>query len=384
MKTQAGHPRGVPGLALIRPGEYLPILDGWRGIAIGLVLLFHAVWTTTLGRSGPPTLAIAWADRLGTLGVLIFFSISGYLITGKLVAEAQTHGTFSGRNFYIKRIFRILPPAFAYLLVLVVLDRLHLITLVRGDWGAPFFFANYVVRSSFLTTHFWSLSVEEHFYVLWPVCLLLAGWRRSLWIGCGLIVAVGIYRAWALQHTIHQADILRHTEMRMDYIMMGCVVALAVGFYPWAGRALQRLGSPLWLLLLVCLLAAATVKLPVDARSFQAACITLIVCASAHSTSRVVGLLLGNPVIRYVGKISYSLYIWQQVVFFFDLNRYKSTGLLPLKFLIVALLALGSYYGIERPFIRLGRRFLQRRRPQEFPASPQTSPGSDLPAHTQG
>jgi peptidoglycan/LPS O-acetylase OafA/YrhL len=383
LKTQAGHPRGVPGLALIRPGEYLPLLDGWRGVAICMVLLFHAVWTTTLDMSGAPNLAIECADRLGTLGVLIFFSISGYLITGKLVSEAQTHGTFSGRNFYVKRIFRILPPAFAYLLVLVVLDKLHLITLVHGDWGAVFFYANYV-RTSFVTSHFWSLSVEEHFYLLWPICLLLAGWRRSLWVGCAVIVAVGVYRPWALPHVINPADALRQTEMRMDYIMMGCVVALAVGFYPWAGRALQRLGSPLWLLLVGCLLAALTVHLPIDARSFQAACITLIVCASAHSTSRVVGFLLGNPVIRYVGKISYSLYIWQQVVFFCDLKRYTSPGLLPLKFVIVALLALGSYYGIERPFIRLGRRFLQRPRPRASLVPPQTSPGSDLPAQVQG
>ncbi len=383
MKPKISHNHGIPGLAFIRPGEYLPLLDGWRGIAIGLVLVFHAILTTFPTTAAAPGRAVDLVDRLGTLGVLIFFAISGYLITGKLVAEAQTQGRFSARNFYVKRIFRILPPAFAYLFTLVVLQRAHLVALVPGDWGAAFFYANYV-RSSFLTSHFWSLSVEEHFYVLWPLCLLLAGWRRSLWIGCGVILAVGVYRPWVLRHSFNHSDVLRQTELRMDYIMMGCVLALAVGFYPWAGRLLQRLSSPLWLFLLVCLLGLSTVNLSMDPRSFQAACITLLVCASAHSTSRTVGFLLGNSAIRYLGRISYSLYIWQQLVFFFglDLGRYRSPSLLPLKLLFVGLLAVASYYCIERPFIRLGRRYLWKPRSHEL-AEPPTSPGPGLPVHLQ-
>ncbi len=382
MKPEVHQDRGVPGLALLAPGEYLPILDGWRGVAIGLVLLFHAEWTTTLSTAGAAGRLIEIIDRAGTLGVLVFFAISGYLITGKLVAEAQTLGSFSVRNFYIKRVFRILPPVLAYLLVLVVLQSVHFLKLAPGDWGSALFVSNYV-SPSFFTSHFWSLSVEEHFYVLWPVCLLLAGWRRSLWIGCGVIVAVGLWRPWVLHHTALPADALRRTDIRMDYIMMGCVVALAVGFYPWAGRTLQRLSSPLGLGLLLVLLGLTGLHLPVDPRSLQAACITLLVCASAHSTSGVVGRVLGNPALRYVGRVSYSLYIWQQVVFFSGAGRYKSPELLPLKFGIAALLALGSYYWIERPCIRLGRRYLRRPRVREAPAL-QSSPGSDLPAHTQG
>jgi peptidoglycan/LPS O-acetylase OafA/YrhL len=240
-----------------RGGEYLPILDGWRAAAILLVLLYHGLLHTDIaGRTylaGPAYLI----GRMGALGVLVFFCISGYQITAKLLSESEVSGAFSIHAFYIKRIFRILPLVAAYLIVLVILSAAGVIKLATGDWSAPLFLRNYW-PGSWYTAHFWSLSVEEHFYLFWPVCILVSGWRRAMWIGLFIIAIVGVGRPWELQHVMNQARALQHTEMRLDYIMMGCVAALAMNFHPIVARRARALGSPLGLTALFLALVFST------------------------------------------------------------------------------------------------------------------------------
>jgi peptidoglycan/LPS O-acetylase OafA/YrhL len=214
-------------------GRYIPILDGWRAVAIILVLMFHGLLHVNPNGNGHLQKLIDLSGRTGALGVLVFFCISGYLITQRLVAESRGTGIFSARNFYIKRVFRILPPLALYLLCIGALALLGVIHLVPRDWSAVCFLANYL-QGSWHTTHFWSLSVEEHFYLFWPFCILLFGWRRAMWIGVALVVAVAVWRPWELHHHFgaERSAYLQHTDMRLDYIMMGSVLALALQFYP--------------------------------------------------------------------------------------------------------------------------------------------------------
>ncbi len=346
-------------------GQYIPILDGWRAVAILLVLLFHGLLNSDL--SGSPRLdALSrYAGKSGTLGVLIFFCISGYLITQKLRSESRARGTFSARDFYIKRVFRILPPLAVYLLVLVALFAAGVITLRRGDWAAPIFLTNYITwSSSWYTTHFWSLSVEEHFYLFWPACAILAGWRRALGVGVLVIAVVGIWRPWELHHILDpvlRARALQRTDMRLDYIMMGCVVALAIEFYPWTAGMLRRLGGTLGLGLLLLALIVSTRPAWLDLRSFQAAILTLMVCGSSVRNARLPSLLLANPVALYIGRLSYSLYIWQQIILSPSNHALiRSPQALPIKYALVFGVASLSYYLVERPSIALGRDLLQR------------------------
>lgn len=342
---------------------YIPILDGWRAVAILLVLLFHGFNNTdTVGDRYLAPLA-QLSGRLGALGVLIFFCISGYLITQKLLSETDTYGSFSVHNFYVKRFFRIIPPLACYLTVIVVLSAFGLIALQKGDWAALFFFTNYVPHSWY-TAHFWSLSVEEHFYLFWPFCVLLAGWRRAMWIGVLVIVVVGIWRPYHLSHLATptaQAFALGHTDMRMDYIMLGCVTALAIYFSPAAARGLKLLGSPLALVALTAVLFLTTRHLPFDVRSIQAILLTLMVCGSSNANSPLLLRVLANPVMLFIGRISYSLYIWQEIFLGPSVNAMLHSPLaLPFKFILSFGVATASYYLVEKRFISFGRRFLKK------------------------
>lgn len=192
------HPDRIDGSAQLVPGAnksgYIAALDGWRGIAISLVLVYHSLLHANLSGYPKLTRLAGLLDHLGPFGVLIFFMISGYLITGRLIADHKKTGRLSLRQFYYKRVFRILPLAYLYLLVIGLAGAFHLISLKKGDWASVVFLTNYFTDRSWYTGHFWSLSIEEHFYLLWPPSSrCLAGVRRhGLVLGSSLQWAYGV------------------------------------------------------------------------------------------------------------------------------------------------------------------------------------------------
>src|ERR1700737_1886195 len=151
------------------PG-YLPTLDGWRAIAIFSVMLSH----DRLHHFGP--LSTQGFQDPGALGVDIFFAISGILICSRLLTEEHSQGFISRRNFYVRRAFRILPPAAVFLAMLLLLKvTVHFPVALPEVLASLFFVRNYA--STFLhfqtiypfyTSHFWSLAIEENFYLLLP------------------------------------------------------------------------------------------------------------------------------------------------------------------------------------------------------------------------
>ena len=169
----------------LRPNEhsraYLHSLDGWRAIAVGAVMLDHA-------QPFGPRFVQHHLQNNGAEGVWLFFAISGLLICSRMIAEESTYGRVSLRNFYIRRAFRILPAALLYLLVIALLGSLNVLPFDLPSWlGAVFFYRNYwhyffgANAGSWFTGHFWSLSVEEQFYLLWPAALLLLGKRKAVY-----------------------------------------------------------------------------------------------------------------------------------------------------------------------------------------------------------
>jgi peptidoglycan/LPS O-acetylase OafA/YrhL len=357
-------------------GAYIPALDGWRAVAIVLVMLFHGLHNSDL--TGRIAKVGALAARLGALGVLVFFVISGYLITNRLFVESLGSGRVSLRAFFTKRAFRILPPMFAVLLVTAALGLAHVIQLVPRDWLAAVFLTDYWPGSWF-TNHFWSLSVEEHFYLVWPIIIVAAGWKRSLWIGVGLIAIVGLWRAYLLAHiALPQADpeyahvkglILGRTDTRLDYIMFGCVFALAIVYYPVMLRVLQLAGTGFGQLVLLVLLFATTRNAPVDTRTLQAAIIGLLVCGSANQSSFFSKHILGSRVMVFLGKISYSLYLWQELFLTrSDVEWLRQPAALLLKYAVAIGVACLSFHFLERPLIRKGRSIIDGWKQREIVA----------------
>jgi peptidoglycan/LPS O-acetylase OafA/YrhL len=184
------------------PSHYIPGLDGLRAIAIAAVLLGHGFvqWDQLeiLSR-GEYTIAVL-AGKLGTAGVKLFFAISGFLLTSRLVrelSEGEPRGVL--RAFYIRRLFRIIPPLIPYLVTIAIGGLLGLLPVRMSEIAAAALFAaNYIRGKSWFTVHFWSLSVEEHFYLFWAPLLIFAGFRRSKLFAVGVIVLTSIVRPLVL------------------------------------------------------------------------------------------------------------------------------------------------------------------------------------------
>src|SRR5947209_3439497 len=144
----------------------IPSLDGLRAISITLVMLSHLLkWKH---------ISVAVLGAYGSLGVFIFFVLSGYLITNLLLREYQRTSTISLRDFYLRRAFRIFPAAFVFLVVVIVLYR-HQMTWFHVA-AAVLYVANMDITRPWIFGHLWSLSIEEQFYLLWPFAL--KSWYR--------------------------------------------------------------------------------------------------------------------------------------------------------------------------------------------------------------
>jgi peptidoglycan/LPS O-acetylase OafA/YrhL len=198
----------------------IPTLDGWRGIAILLVLITHlqaGLWGHVYGGH-------RWLD-LGQHGVTIFFVLSGYIITAKLLDNEE----ISLKRFYLRRFFRLMPCAWLYLISVAAIAKIIHVPIIGPDaWSSIFFFRNYLPTADNYTTvctaHFWTLSLEEQFYLVWPFVLLYAGRKRSLHIAISGAAACAILR---LSHWVYYSQTSGfHTEVRADALLIGCALAM--------------------------------------------------------------------------------------------------------------------------------------------------------------
>ena len=152
--------------------RHFPQLDGLRGASIALVLIGHLDYATPVPQM---------RESLSGLGVLLFFVLSGFLITGLLCQEEREHGRISIANFYINRILRIFPAYYFFLLAVTILMACRLITDV--PWytvGVCALYLRNIFGRGDSLTHIWSLSLEEQFYAIWPWTVARVGSRRLL------------------------------------------------------------------------------------------------------------------------------------------------------------------------------------------------------------
>ena len=290
--------------------EFRPDIEGLRGIAILLVLLFHA--------------GLPWAPG-GFVGVDVFFVISGFLITGKLLRESQQPGGLNITKFYAWRIRRLLPAALVAVAVITLVGLLLAAPLDRSDLaadgaasalslanmrfiGSVDYFAATSSPSPFL--HFWSLSVEEQFYLVWPALILLLTWRGG---GSRRLIAallIGVVASFALSLWLTDAS-----PARAFYLLPTRVWQLGVGgllaLIGLVGTS-QRAGGIAWagLAAIVVSGVALTADLPYPglAALIPTAGAVALLYGGAASGGPV--RLLTTAPLRFLGKISYSLYLW--------------------------------------------------------------------------
>src|SRR5215471_14081758 len=145
----------------------IPSLDGLRAVSIGMVLLGHLDGVRDFPR------ALYHLTHFANFGVRVFFVISGYLITHLVLKEQSKTGRIDLAEFYRRRAFRILPPAYLYMVVVIVAYG-HLFSWQNIVTGFAYLTSYFISTTPWPLGHLWSLSVEEQFYLLWPLALAIA------------------------------------------------------------------------------------------------------------------------------------------------------------------------------------------------------------------
>jgi len=351
---------------IITRTNYLPTLDGWRAVAILGVMICHSCDALFHADGTYPNAFLHALTRHGALGVDIFFGISGFLICSRLLAEHRQSDTISLKRFYIRRFFRILPPYLTYLGGLALLATIGLVSISpQAWWGCLLFYRNYVpdsVGGTCYTGHFWSLAVEEHFYLLWPGLLVFAGIPKARRLVVVLAGAIAAWRVWEfrhqlLAHLVPGISFFPRTDIRLDGLLWGCWMALMLHDPIWRARFSRWLSPGVWLGLAVAYIACVRIQPPL-AMMWQSILIPVLLAGTVLHPNAAAGRIMEVSILRWVGRISYSLYLWNSLFFAgMDNPRPLPLGVfqqLPWSILTVFAFASLSYYLIEQPLIRLG------------------------------
>ena len=374
---------------------YIPSLDGIRALSVLAVIVYHA---NKLWLPG------------GFLGVEVFFVISGYLITLLLLAESEKSGTVSLKQFWLRRARRLLPALWTVVLGVVVFAAIFqrdILGTLRGDVVAALFYGfNWFqiwVGTSYFTSfefvplrHLWSLAVEEQFYLIWPIVMLIVakfGKRRLPIVSAvffGLAVALTVYMGVVyktgtistIADTPEQfTSLFGQSVSRVDYLFLGTFTrssglllgaALAIWWRPWLLQSSRAGASKIFDVIgVIGLVALAlmmwrfnTVIEGTDAGTvgydllFRGGFLLTdvasvgVIAAAVHPGSRFFARSLSNPVLVWLGRRSYGFYLFHWPVFQFY-RRFAGQGLTPYEFVVLVLLALAltelSYRYIETP-----------------------------------
>jgi len=314
----------------------IPSLDGLRAIAISLVVMGH--WVESSYHS---QIAGAYAS----LGRRVFFVLSGYLITMLLMKQYGKTSTIKLRDFYVRRAYRILPGAMVFMLPVFVIFWHEL------KWyhaaAAVLYVVNFDFHHPWFLGHLWSVSVQEQFYFTWP-CVIKKWYRHRVKILAGVIAFAPLYRVACHFLQLHgRAD--ETFPAVADILAIGCLLALF-------GSRLPKIRAG-WALLMIFPVVLVPVYMG-ELRFHVTALLLFVLWPLMHLS--IAGLLLhvvqrpywilnAKPV-AWLGKISYSLYLWQQVFVYGERERPWYSVLLALA------MATASYYLVEQPMLRLRER----------------------------
>lgn len=343
----------------------IPSLDGLRAISIAIVLLAHVAETKNL-RFEPYSHALY---SFGSFGVKVFFVISGFLITTLLLNEERKRGSISLGMFYFRRTFRIWPVAYTFILVVALMGVWGLVTIPNHNLVyALTFTMNHVRHGTWATGHLWSLAVEEQFYLVWPLVFLCTGFRTR-WMSClSIVIAAPILRITTLLFAPKIYNTMQASLLYVgDAIAIGCLLALFSGQLRQSARA-NRFFTSRWFFVvpLFAIAMYSTLETHLWPKFHFAIGNTISLFCIAATVWRVISWqdwttrILNSRVFVFVGVLSYSLYVWQQI--FLDESGKLWINRFPQNIVLAFATATISYYAVEQPFLRLRERISARQR----------------------
>jgi len=362
--------------------KHVPELDGLRGIAILTVLIHHQL--TPISLSG------------GFLGVDLFFVLSGFLITSLLLGEFARAASISLKNFYMRRLLRLGPALAIYLLAsLLVTYRTQTIELTRQlklIAFAVFYSTNWRMAFGWdatldPTAIIWSLSIEEQFYLGWPLvlfaCLAFKVRPRIIAAGLALIIlAVVINRNLLFDGGANLTRLYYGSDTRADALLVGCLFGLlhSKNITLRTNNWVKALGlfSAAALALLIKTTEFSDVWLYRGGFTGVALLSGAVIFAAANLRVPVLSVVLKFAPLRWFGQISYGLYLWHWLVVrnasLSSLGRWEGTAKLGLAIGIAAT----SFYFIEKPINQLKSKFAAR--PSNSHSTPNEIPSESAPS----
>ncbi|WP_353959508.1 acyltransferase family protein [Mucilaginibacter flavus] len=344
--------------------SYIPALDGLRGFAILTVLFGHMLLNTS------------WALlALANVGVEIFFVLSGFLITSLILKEKLKNGRVSLKRFYIRRVLRILPVAYLFLIILLVLNYLFNLNLsTRSFVASALYVKNFHLNyaSNWFNGHFWTLAIEEQFYVVFPVILVysLKSYIRLIFI---IILSVPLLQSLGFHNVgIFYSNYLVHK-----------ITFLLINLFE-NGTPSILIGSYLSILMFRKNIPTVKTKtnnyfssfLLLNAMIFRVTCtkfihndyinsiifsliIALVIYLILINSEDFLGMILKNKYSVRLGILSYSIYIWQQIFLYKQPweNTFKYSNSLFLNLPVLFIISYLSYNFFELRFLKLKERF---------------------------
>lgn len=337
---------------------YIPTLNGWRAIAVSLVIGAHSA--TLLANNGS-WLATKFRALFthGGCGVDIFFALSGFLIWTLLLREKERNGRISPSRFYVRRLFRIMPPLLLYLFCVFLLSTLKVLPHIdRSEFVAVLLFYRNYIYGTWYTGHFWSLAVEEHFYLFAPVFIFAFNRKWAVRLTVILIGVCICIRAFEFVHPPTTGFALEYrTENRYDGLLAGCFLALLMQYTKSRDWLRTHLSTSVFLGTLVCVPIVLTVFTSQPARRTVIALVMpILIGYTVLNSKSAMGRLLEHAVLKWLGAISYSLYLWQTL---FLPQTGRPLGVLqefPFALIVPLLCATLSFHLVETPMIKIGHR----------------------------
>ena len=337
--------------------SHLPGLDGLRGLSIIMVVIGHIFWNSKYEYLS-----------IGSVGVDTFFVISGFLITTLLLKEKVNSGSILLKRFYIRRILRIMPVAYLYIFIVVLLNIIFRLNIsFRSFATAALYLKNIPFKNSgeWYTGHFWSLSVEEQFYLIFPALLVLSK-NKYIFIVISAILFIEASEFIAYGGAIIKSSNLFHN------VIFGIVDVFGNGTVEILIGSLTSLllfkqvikfdhvKINYWIssiLLITAFLIDTFFYNSIISSIIFSVCISFVIVNNLHQLN-FLGTLLSNKVLVKIGLLSYSIYIWQQL---FLKNQpwsgcFKYSNSIILNLIGLGIAAFLSYYLYERHFLKLKNR----------------------------